>query len=108
MSEVRAISRERRLRFKSKTHSIPEDPTRVIYLVPELCHMTGLTEEMTSDHKVRLSVLSRYILEAILLKLLIFQTMKQVHEVTKPTPQERHVLTQKFIRSVNGEAPITT
>ncbi len=52
---------------------------RVFKLVPELCNLTGLTDEMRNNYRI----------------------MKEVGSHTRLTPNQREEALQKFIRSVN-------
>jgi hypothetical protein len=61
--------------------SFSAERERVIALIPELCHMTGLTDRMRSN----------------------FQEMKAVNQVMRSTPQQRSRAIHKFASNVNGE-----
>lgn len=67
-----------------KPKSGEETKDTLICLVPELCHMTGLTDAMTQDFKI----------------------MKDIATYTRITPNQRQLALKKFIRSVkdNPEA----
>lgn len=56
----------------------------MISLIPELCYITGLTDEMRAN----------------------FRLMKAIHQHTRVSPEQRHAAMKKFIRSVkeNGKA----
>ncbi|XP_046554739.1 LOW QUALITY PROTEIN: piwi-like protein Ago3 [Haliotis rubra] len=56
-----------------------EPKIEMICLVPELCYMTGLTDEMRSD----------------------FRLMKDIAVHTRVTPMQRIIAMKKFIRSIN-------
>lgn len=53
---------------------------RIILLVPELCYMTGLTDEMRAD----------------------FRIMKDIAQYTRVTPNQRMNGLRKFVQSVNS------
>merc|ERR550517_1361310 len=68
-------------RAKRKTKE-EEEVTKTIALVPELCNMTGLTDQMKADFKV----------------------MKDVAQFTRVTPNQRNQALKKFIDNVNNSA----
>ena len=52
---------------------------QLIYLVPELCHLTGLSEDIRKN----------------------FHVMKDIAEHTRPNPANRVQALQKFVRSIH-------
>ncbi|XP_069699949.1 piwi-like protein Ago3 isoform X2 [Periplaneta americana] len=54
------------------------DVEQMVCLVPELCHLTGLTDEMRSD----------------------FRVMKDISMYTRITPNQRQAALKKFIRNI--------
>jgi len=68
-------------RAKRKTRE-EEDVPKNILLVPELCKMTGLTDQMRSD----------------------FRVMKDVAQFTRVTPMQRLEALKKFVKNVNDSA----
>jgi len=68
-------------RAKKKTHE-EADVAKLIALVPELCNMTGLTDQMKAD----------------------FRVMKDVAQFTRVTPNQRQQALKKFIDNVNNSA----
>jgi len=68
-------------RAKKKTAE-EADVAKLIALVPELCHLTGLTDQMKNDFKV----------------------MKDVAQFTRVTPHQRQLALRKFIKNVNDSA----
>merc|ERR1719154_539626 len=68
-------------RAKKKTHE-EADVAKLIALVPELCNMTGLTDQMKAD----------------------FRVMKDVAQFTRVTPNQRQQALKKFINNVNNSA----
>ena len=68
---------------RSKRKTVEEaDVSKLIALVPELCNMTGLTEQMKAD----------------------FRVMKDVAQFTRITPAQRQVAMQKFLDNVTNSA----
>ena len=68
-------------RAKRKTHE-EADIIKTVALVPELCTLTGLTEDMKADYKV----------------------MKDVALFTRITPAQRQQAMKKFLDNVNSSA----
>ncbi|XP_063613916.1 piwi-like protein Ago3 [Penaeus indicus] len=56
--------------------------TKFLCLIPELCYMTGLTDDMRSD----------------------FRVMKDIAQHTRITPNVRHASLRTFVRNVNGSS----
>lgn len=54
--------------------------TKLVCLIPELCYMTGLTDEMRND----------------------FHVMKDIAQHTRVTPTVRLASLRTFIKNVNG------
>jgi len=53
----------------------------MVCLVPELCYLTGLTDEMRSD----------------------FHVMKDISMYTRITPNQRQGAIKKFVRNIQGK-----
>jgi aubergine-like protein len=53
----------------------------MVCLVPELCYLTGLTDEMRSD----------------------FHVMKDISMYTRVTPNQRQAAVKKFVRNIQGK-----
>jgi len=68
-------------RSKRRTND-EKDTDQLIALVPELCNLTGLTDQMKAD----------------------FRVMKDVAQFTRVTPNQRQQALKKFIDSVNNSA----
>jgi len=68
-------------RAKRKTAE-ESDVAKLIALVPELCNLTGLTDQMKAD----------------------FRVMKDVGQFTRVTPNQRQQALKKFIDNVNNSA----
>ena len=49
--------------------------------MPELCHLTGMSDDMRSDYRL----------------------MKTVSQHTRPTPTERAAAVRKFVADIKGE-----
>lgn len=54
--------------------------SKSVYLIPELCNMTGLTDDLKTN----------------------FHVMKDVAQHTRITPNVRHASLRSFIKNVNG------
>lgn len=61
---------------------VDQGQLKLIMLIPELCYMTGLTDEMRSD----------------------FRVMKEIAQHTRLSPTARQECLVKFVRNVNGGA----
>ncbi|XP_059471932.1 piwi-like protein Ago3 [Neocloeon triangulifer] len=68
-------------RIKKKQKGM-ETLEQIVVLVPELCFMTGLTDEMRNDFKI----------------------MKDIAVYTRVTPNQRHYALRQFVNSVRGNA----
>ena len=53
---------------------------QLIYLVPELCHLTGMSENLRKNHQI----------------------LKEISEQTQPNPVNRVQALRKFVDSVNN------
>jgi hypothetical protein len=58
-----------------------QEVERIVCLVPELCYLTGLTDEMRSD----------------------FHVMRDISMYTRITPNQRQAAIKKFVRNVQGK-----
>jgi len=66
-------------RLKTKIRG-KDEVERMVCLVPELCYLTGLTDEMRSD----------------------FHVMKDISMYTRITPNQRQGAIKKFVRNIQG------
>jgi hypothetical protein len=57
-----------------------QEVEQLVCLIPELCYLTGLTDEMRSD----------------------FNVMKDIAMYTRITPNQRQVALRKFLKNIQG------
>jgi aubergine-like protein len=69
-----------KLMMKLVCFSLQEEE-QMVCLVPELCYLTGLTDEMRSD----------------------FHVMKDISMYTRITPNQRQAAVKKFVRNIQGK-----
>ncbi|XP_075262677.1 piwi-like protein 1 [Convolutriloba macropyga] len=76
-----ADGRQPLILHRAKNKRNPDMPPQMIYLVPELCYMTGLSENVRNN----------------------YQIMKEISEYTKPTPVNRVAALEKFVQSIYAD-----